>query len=115
ARHELARHRAADDLALELEAAAARRRLEANLDAGELAGAASLLLVGVVVFDRPRYGLAERDQERTESHADAEFPEQAVDRAFEVGFAGAFQVETIEGAVGAVGERRVFRDEARQR
>jgi hypothetical protein len=71
---------------LELEAAAARRRLEADLDAGELAGAASLFLVGVVVLNRLRDGFAEGDQGRTEGHADAGFPEQAVDHALRGGF-----------------------------
>ncbi len=45
------RHRAADDLALELIALAGFVRLENDLDARELAGAAGLLLMRVVDFD----------------------------------------------------------------
>ena len=44
----LLRHRAADDLVLELEALAGLQRLDDDLDAGELARAAGLLLVRVV-------------------------------------------------------------------
>ena len=42
------RHRAADDLRLEHEAGARLVRLDDDLDAGELARTAGLLLVGVV-------------------------------------------------------------------
>ena len=52
ARNEFSRHRAADDRVLEDEARARLARLEQHLDARELAGAAGLLLVGVVDLGR---------------------------------------------------------------
>ena len=57
---EFLRHRAADDLALELVAGARLLRLEHDLDAGELARTARLLLVGVVDFGALGDGFAIR-------------------------------------------------------
>jgi hypothetical protein len=54
----LLRHRTADDLVLEHEAGGRRQRLGQDLDAGELAGAAALLLVRIVDGDLPRDRLA---------------------------------------------------------
>src|SRR5260221_14260144 len=51
-------HRAADILVFEYETTACRQRLTDDLDLGELAGTAGLLLVLVVNGDRPRDPLA---------------------------------------------------------
>ena len=59
-RDELAGDRAADDVVDELEARAARQRLDAQVHLAELAGAAGLLLVAVVAFGRTRDRLAVR-------------------------------------------------------
>src|SRR5690606_286672 len=84
ARHVLLRHRTADHLVLELEARTRRQRLEAELDAGELAGAAGLLLVRVVVLDRTGDGLAIRHLRRADIRLDLELALQAIDDDLEV-------------------------------
>ena len=66
-RDELARDRAALDLVDELEARAARQRLDAQEHLAELAGAAGLLLVAVMAFGRPRDRLAVGDARRAAS------------------------------------------------
>ena len=67
--NELARNRAALDFVDELEAAAARQRLDAQEHFAELAGAAGLLLVAVMAF-----GLARRSSRDRRSSADASSP-----------------------------------------
>ncbi len=52
--HELPRDRAAEDVVLELEVAAARQRLHADLAVAELPVAAGLLLVPAVRLGRQR-------------------------------------------------------------
>jgi hypothetical protein len=59
-----ARDGAALDRVDELEAGAARQRLDAQVHLAELAGAAALLLVAVVALGRPRHGLAVGDARR---------------------------------------------------
>src|SRR5581483_10880260 len=54
----LLRHRATDDLGLEVEALARRVRMYVELDAGELAGAAGLFLVRIVLDDGAGDGFA---------------------------------------------------------
>src|SRR6185437_1699988 len=66
ARDELLRHRTADDLVLELERRAGLCRLGNDLDARELAGTASLLLVRVVDSRGPGQLLAERHLRRAD-------------------------------------------------
>src|SRR5439155_13859160 len=61
---ELRRDRATLDLVDELEARAARQRLDSQIDLAELAGAAALLLVPVVSLGRRGDGLAVCDSRR---------------------------------------------------
>src|SRR3546814_6296458 len=73
ARNVFLRHRAADDLVLEQETGPRLLRLEHQLDAREMAGAARLLLVGVVRLRLRRDGLAvghlgRADVRRSEEH-----------------------------------------------
>ena len=68
----LARNRAADDFVDELEAGAARQRLDPQVHLAELAGAAGLLLVAVVAFGFAAYGLAVRDFRRPRRDVDPE-------------------------------------------
>src|SRR5262249_44765923 len=84
ARNIFPRHGAADDGVLELETAAAWQGLEAELDARKLAGAARLLLVGVVVFDRLRDGLAEGDLRLADIGLNLELALHAIDDDLEV-------------------------------
>ena len=58
----VARHHAAGDLVLELEAGAARQRLDLEHDVAELAVAAGLLLVAAALRDRLADGLAIADR-----------------------------------------------------
>src|SRR5262249_29900676 len=81
------RHGSADDGVLELETAAARQGLEPELDARKLASAAGLLLVGVVVLDRLRDGLAEGDLRLADIGLDLELALHAIDHHLEVQFA----------------------------
>lgn len=62
--YEFGRHTPPARGAREGEAGVVRLRLEADLDAGELAGAAYQLLMRVVVFDGARDGFAEGDLRR---------------------------------------------------
>src|SRR5438309_166320 len=63
-RDELVRDRAAFYRVDELEALAARERLDPQVDLAELAGAAGLLLVAAVALGARADGLAERDRRR---------------------------------------------------
>src|SRR5206468_430895 len=78
---------AALDLVDELEARSALSRADADLDFGELAGAARLLLVGVGEVDRLREILAIGDLRRTDVGLDLELALHAVDEDFEMEFA----------------------------
>src|SRR5690606_26452172 len=82
--NELPRHGTADDAALELEAGPRLQRLELDLDAGELARSARLLLVRVV--DRDRLGdlLPVRDLRRTDVGLDLELALHAIDDDLEM-------------------------------
>ena len=78
------RHRAADHVVLELVAGAGRHRLEADLDAGVLARAASLLLVGIVDLGNTRDGLAIGHLRRADIGLDLELALHAVDDDLEM-------------------------------
>src|SRR5262249_55602590 len=80
----LLRHVAADHVVLELEARARRQRLEAHLNAGELARAAGLLLVRIVDLGLPADGLAIGDLRRADIGIDLELALHAVDDDLEV-------------------------------
>src|SRR3954466_11590464 len=75
---------AALDLVDELEARSALSRGDADLDFGELAGAARLLLVGVCEVDRLREILAIGDLRRADIGLDLELALHAVDQDLEV-------------------------------
>jgi hypothetical protein len=89
------RHRAADDLGLEDELFALRIRLEQNLDAGELAGAAGLLLVGVVLLVLAGDRLAIGHLRSADIGFDLELATHAVDDDVEVQFAHAGAEEGV--------------------
>src|SRR6185369_16637874 len=70
-RDKLVRDRAADDVVDELEPAAARERLDPEVDLAELAGAAGLLLVAVVALGRARDRFPVGDRGRLGLHRHA--------------------------------------------
>ena len=76
----IARHRAADDLFVKLEAAAARHRLDLQHHVAELAVAAGLLLVPAALGDRFADGLLISDRRRLRFDVDAEAIAQALQR-----------------------------------
>src|SRR5262249_30879751 len=87
--NEVPRHAAADNSALKLVAGAGQVRLDLKLDAGELAGAARLLLVGIVDVARPGDGLAIGNLRRPDVDLDLVRPLQDVDLDVEVQLAHA--------------------------
>src|SRR6476620_1026371 len=89
ARDVFLRHIAADHLVLELEALAGLVRLDHELDAGELARAAGLLLVGVVDLGFARHGLAIGDLRRADIGLDLELAAHAIDDDVEMQLAHA--------------------------
>jgi hypothetical protein len=96
-RDELPGDGAALDLVDELEAAAARQRLDAQEHLAELAGAAGLLLVAVVAFGRRRDGLAVGDARRTRVDLELVGLAQPLQQHAQVQFAQAVD----DGLVGA--------------
>src|SRR6185437_8355613 len=108
-------YRAADHVVLELEARARRQRLEADLDAGELARAAALLLVRVVDLGRARDGLAIGDLRRADIGLDLELALHAVDDDFEVELAHPLNDGFAAFLVDRDAERRILGGETRQR
>src|SRR5262249_52294271 len=104
ARYILLRHRAADDLILELETASARKGLEANLDARELARAAALLLVLDALRDR----LAIGDRQAPHAHLRAGVANQAIDGRLEMALAGAGEDRPLRLRLDPIAERRVL-------
>ena len=76
----VARHRAADDLFVKLEAAAARQRLDLQHHVAELAVAAGLLLVPAALGDRFADGLLIADRRRLRFDVDAEAVAQPLQR-----------------------------------
>ena len=106
--HELPRNRTAEDVVLELEVAAARQRLHADLAVAELPVAARLLLVAAVCLGGGRDGLAVRDPGRLQVHLYAEAPLQLGDRDFDVELALAGQQQLVRLRVARVADRRIF-------
>src|SRR4029079_9503608 len=84
------RHVAADHLVLELEALALLVRLDDELYAGELARAAGLLLLRVVLLRALRCGLAIGHLRRTDIGLDLELTPHAIDDDVEMKLAHAF-------------------------
>ena len=113
--NELPRDRAAEDLVDELELAAARQRLHADLAVAELAVAAGLLLVPAVRLDARGDRLAIRDARRLEQHFDAEAPLQLRDRDLDVHLALAGEQQLVRLRIALVVDRRIFFLEAMHR
>ena len=108
ARDVFLRHRAADDLVLELEPRAGRRRLDDDLDARELAGAAGLLLVGVVDLGALRDLLAVGHLRRADIGVDLVGAPEDVDFDVEMQFAHALEDGLAALLVGRDPERRIL-------
>ena len=106
-RHVLARHGAARGRIDEFEALAALERLERDPHFGELTGAASLLLVHVLLVDLARNGLAIGHLRLAHDAFDAEFRAHAIERHFEVQLAHAAQNRLACLAIRLQMERRI--------
>ena len=115
ARDVFLRHRAADDLRLEHVGFAFRVRLEHDLDAGELARAAGLLLVGVILLVGPRDRLAVGHLRGADIRLDLELAAHAVDDDVEMQFAHAGDDGLAGFLVGLDAEGRVLGGKAMQR
>src|SRR6478672_4131438 len=115
ARDVFLRHIAADHLVLELEALSGLVRLDHELDAGELAGAAGLLLVGVVDLGFARHGLAISDLRRADIGLDLELAAHAIDDDVEMQLAHALDDGLARLMVDRDAERRVLLRQAMQR
>ena len=109
------RNRAADDLRLEHEVVAFRVRLEHDLDAGELAGTAGLLLVRVVLLVPARDRLAIGNLRRADIGLDLELAAHAVDDDVEMKFAHAGDDRLAAFLVGLDAEGRILGGQAMQR
>src|SRR5690606_12405664 len=106
---------AADDLGGEGEAGARLVWLDAELDAGELARTARLLLVRVVVLNQTRDRLAIGNLRRADIGLDLELALHAIDENVEVKLAHARDDGLAGFLVGLDAERRVFGGEASER
>ena len=102
------RYCAADDLVLELETLAGLARLGDDLDARELAVAAGLLLVGVVVSDRPGDPLAIGHLRRADIGLDLVGALEDVDLDVEMQLAHALEDGLAGLLIGVHAERRVL-------
>src|SRR5512135_1673935 len=108
ARDELLRYRAPDDLVLEREWRARRRRLGDDLYLRKLAGPTGLLLVGVAVFDTLRDLFAERDLRRADIGVDFVGALENVDLDVEMQFAHPLEDGLTALLVGGDSKRRVL-------
>src|SRR5262245_4512015 len=115
ARDVFLRHVAADHRVLELEGLAGLVRLDHELDAGELAGAAGLLLVSVVDLSFARHGLAIGDLRRADIGLDLELAAHAIDDDIEMQLAHALDDSLARFMVDRDAEGRIFLREAMQR
>ena len=102
------RHRAADDLVLEHDAAVPLQRLEGDLHLGVLAGAAGLLLVRVGLGVRPGDRLAIRHLRCADVRIDAVFAAQPIDDDLQMQLAHAGQDGLAGLLVGAQPQAGVF-------
>src|SRR5262249_52848465 len=107
-RDELLRHRAADDLVLELETLAGLERRGDDLDAGELARAAGLLLVRIIDRDLTRDLLAVGHLRRANIGLDLVGALEDVDLDVEVEFAHALEDSLARLLIGGDAEGRVL-------
>ena len=115
ARDVFLRHRAADDLVLELEALARLVRLDDDLHARELAGTAGLLLVGVIDGDRLGDLLAIGHLRRADIGVDLVGALEDVDLDVEMQFAHPLEDGLAAFLIGRDAERRILGRELRQR
>src|SRR5271156_1234931 len=113
--HIFLRHGATDHCVLKDKAGARRQRLEAELDASELAGTAGLLLVRVVDFGRAGDRLAIGDLRRTDIGAHFEFALHTIDDDLEMQLAHSLDHRLAALVVDSDAEGRVFGGEPRQR
>src|SRR5882724_5785795 len=95
------------------EPASPRQRLQVDFHASELALGAVVLLVLIVVLDGPRDRLAKGNLQIARTHLHAAPPSQAIDRRFEVAFAGAREDRPLRLRVDSVAERQVLIGEPR--
>ena len=112
---ELLRHRTADDLALEAVARTRRGRLEHQLDAGELARTAGLLLVGVVDLGLAAERLAIGDLRSADVGVDLVGAAQDVDLDLEMELPHALDHGLARLLIGRDAESRILLDETAQR
>ena len=110
----VARHRAADHLLGELEALAARQRLDVEHDVAELAVAAGLLLVAAALDDRLADGLRVADRGRMRFDLDAEAIAQPLARHAQMHLALAPQHGVVGLGVHHDAERRILLVQLRQ-
>src|SRR5581483_8408747 len=104
----LLRHRTPDDIVFEFEGRAGRRRLRNDLDRGELAGTAGLLLVRIFVLDALGYLLAESDLRRADIGVDLVGALQDVDLDVEMQLAHALEDGLTALLIGRDAERRIL-------
>ena len=99
---------AAEDVVLELEVAAARQRLHADLAVAELAVAAGLLLVPAVRLGGRRDRLAVGNPRRLEVDLDAEPPLQLRDGDLDVQLALAGEQQFVRLRIARVADGRIL-------
>src|SRR5262245_8231835 len=113
--NEFLRHRAADNLVLELERRPGRRGLGDDLDLRELTRAAGLLLVGVAMLDTLSDLLAESDLRRTDICIDLVSALKDVDFDVEMQFAHSLENGLPALLIGGNAEGWILGRELRER
>src|SRR5438034_332446 len=111
----VARHRAAEDVVHELEAAPARQRLDPEPDVAVLAAAARLLLVLALPLGAPLDRLLVRDARREQVHVHVVLALHALHDHLDVEAAHARDEELLRLGVVMVVDGRVLLGDARQR
>src|SRR5690606_30556013 len=111
----LARNRATDDLVRELEARAARQRLDPEAHLAELTGPAGLLPVAMVPFGAAGHGLAVCDLWRTRRELEPELVRDALEHEPQVQLPHAAQHGLVRLRIVLDEEARVFRGDLVQR
>src|SRR5581483_8701357 len=108
------RYRAADDLLVKLEAAAARQRSDVEHDIAELAVAAGLFLVPAALGDRLADSFLITDRRRMRLDVDAEAVAQPLERDAQMHLALSPQHAVMGARVLHHGQRRVFLIQSQQ-
>src|SRR5271155_4163302 len=114
-RNEVARDDAADDVVDELEALAARHRLDLQPAIAVLPAAAGLALVLALRLGAALDGFLVRNLGRLQLDVDVEFPPQFLHRDFDVHLTGARQNDVVRLRVAMHLEREIFFDQLLQR